>query len=329
MRRWLLPIVLALPIGLALPLPGQATDLTDATGRQVQLPDRITRVLPAGPPAAVLLTALAPDLMVGWPHVPSAPARAFLPDRLTALPEAPRVTGNPDATAAIEASAPDLILDYGDVSARYIQAARNTQQNTGIPTVLLDGRMTMIPGVMRQLGAALHREDRAETLARFAEAILTLPDRSARPGTVVYARGADGLAVAAPGTGATEVFALLGWTVLAPDGQGTFRHATFDDIRALDPDLLVFADPAMGAAVGAEPWRSLRAVRAHHVLIAPGQPFGWVDNPPSINRLVGLMWLGGSDAGTAGAIFNAIVYGRVLSHDQIDGLRQATRATDP
>ena len=147
--------------------------------------------------------------------------------------------------------------------------------------------------------------------------------------TVVYARGADGLAVAAPGTGATEVFAMLGWTVLAPDGQGTFRHATFADVRALDPDLLVFADLGMRATVGSEPWQSLRAVREHHVLIAPAQPFGWVEAPPSINRLLGLLWLGGSDAGTVGALFNAVVYGRVLSPDQIEALRDTARAVEP
>jgi hypothetical protein len=54
-----------------------------------------------------------------------------------------------------------------------------------------------------------------------------------------------------------------------------------------------------------------------------------VDEPPSINRLVGLMWLSGSDAGTAGAIFNAIVYGRVLSHKQIEGLRDAAQPVGP
>ena len=323
MWRWLLMVLLA---GTSL---AQAAALTDATGRQVELPDRIARVLPAGPPAAVLLAALAPDLMTGWPHPPSGAARAFLPDSLAALAEAPPVTGAPDATAAIVAAAPDLILDYGDTGARYIQAAEATQQATGIPTVLLDGRLSMIPVVLRALGHVLQRDERAETLARFAETVLTLSAAPSPRGTVVAARGADGLAVAAPGTGATEVFALLGWTVLAPAGPGTFRRARVEDIAALDPDLLVFADPAMRRAVAAEPWASLRAVRAHHVLIAPRLPFGWVDGPPSINRLAGMLWLGGTDAGTAGAIFNAVVYGRALSRPQIDALREAARPPDP
>ena len=58
-------LILLLPLlwsGVAL-----AAEVTDSTGRTVQVPDQIAHVLPAGPPAAVLLEAIAPDLMVGWP----------------------------------------------------------------------------------------------------------------------------------------------------------------------------------------------------------------------------------------------------------------------
>src|SRR5262249_19844477 len=39
----------------------------DATGRSITVPEHISHVLPAGPPAAILLAAVAPDLMLGWP----------------------------------------------------------------------------------------------------------------------------------------------------------------------------------------------------------------------------------------------------------------------
>ena len=74
----------------------------------------------------------------------------------------------------IKALKPDLILDYGTVSPRYADLAQTTQQRTGIPTILLDGALAKIPGRLRQLGAILHREERAETLAQFAEALLAL-----------------------------------------------------------------------------------------------------------------------------------------------------------
>ena len=65
------------------------------------------------------------------------------------------------------------------------------------------------------------------------------------------------------------------------------------------------------------------------MLIAPRLAFGWVDEPPSINRLAGLLWLGGTEAGAAGAIFNAVVAGRVLSRAQIETLREAAHPVEP
>jgi hypothetical protein len=46
-------------------------------------------------------------------------------------------------------------------------------------------------------------------------------------------------------------------------------------------------------------------------------PFGWVEEPPSINRLLGLAWLRGGDPLTLAALFNSVVYGRVLTQGQL------------
>jgi iron complex transport system substrate-binding protein len=36
----------------------------------------------------------------------------------------------------------------------------------------------------------------------------------------------------------------------------------------------------------------VEAVRTGRVHLSPKIPFGWVDFPPSVNRLIGLWWLG-------------------------------------
>ena len=307
-----------------------AGEVTDATGRTVQVPDHVARVLPAGPPAAVLLAAIAPDLMLGWPSPLSDGARALLASDATKLPQIPRMTGRDDVTAKIQALHPDLILDYGTISPRYADLARTTQQRTGVPTILLDGSLAEIPHVFRLLGGVLHRESRAETLARFAEALLALPMPHTDHPRLVYARGTDGLTVAAPGTDVTEVFTRLGWQVLAPDGNGTFRPSSIEAIRALDPDLLIFSDPAMRDTIlHDDAWRAVRAVREGHALVAPSQPFGWLEEPPSINRLLGLAWLSGRDPVILAALFNATVYGRVLIPTQLDSVLAGVRPLPP
>jgi hypothetical protein len=47
-----------------------AAEFQDATGRTVTVPDRVERVLASGPTAAVVLYALAPEKMIGWPSAP-------------------------------------------------------------------------------------------------------------------------------------------------------------------------------------------------------------------------------------------------------------------
>jgi hypothetical protein len=103
--------------------PAPAAEITDATGRSVTIPDRVERVLPAGPPASVLLAAIAPGQMLGFPGPISEAGKADLAPEAGSLSTVPRLTGPLDNTAAIQALHPDLIIDYGTVSPRYKQLA--------------------------------------------------------------------------------------------------------------------------------------------------------------------------------------------------------------
>src|SRR5262245_51269412 len=103
-------------IAAALLAPGaHAASVTDSAGRPVSVPARVARVFPAGPPAAVLLYTLAPDLLLGWPRANTPQECAFLIPDVCARPEIGRVTGRGN-TANLESvlgMRPDLILDVG------------------------------------------------------------------------------------------------------------------------------------------------------------------------------------------------------------------------
>jgi iron complex transport system substrate-binding protein len=304
--------------------------VVDATGRDVMVPEQIARVLPAGPPAAILLAAVAPDLMLGWPSSLPDKTRSLLSPEAAKLPQVPRLTGREDVTDKIVTLKPDLILDYGTVAPRYADLATATQQRTGIPTLLLNGALPEIPRTLRLLGNILHREERAEILARFSEALLAPPPDSAKSLRVVCARGPDGLTLVAPGSDLAETFAYAGWRIVAPEGQGPSRQATLADIHVLDPDAIIFTDPAMRTPLAeSDAWRSLRAVREGHAFIAPSLPFGWIDEPPSINRLLGLAWLGRGDPRTLAPLFNAVIYGHVLTPSQVDAVIAGAHSLQP
>jgi iron complex transport system substrate-binding protein len=76
-------------------------------------------------------------------------------------------------------------------------------------------------------------------------------------------------------------------------------------------------------------WRSLRVVHEGRAFIASSLPFGWLDEPPSINRLPGFAWLGGRDPRTLAALFNAVVYRHVLAAPQLDTLLAGVHSLQP
>src|ERR1700686_4464588 len=120
----------------------RAATVTDSAGRSVPVPARVKRVFPAGPPAAIMLYTLAPQLLLGWPRPNSASVREFLLPDVGGRPEVGRITGRGN-TANLEAVLglkPDLILDVGYVTDTYVSLADRVQEQTGIPYALLDGR---------------------------------------------------------------------------------------------------------------------------------------------------------------------------------------------
>src|SRR5262245_36299693 len=129
---------------LAMLWPAAATAgrlVTDSAGRQVEVPDRIERVIAAGPPASVLMTLLAPEKMIGWNRKPPPEELPYLPPVVRNLPEIGRLTGRGN-TANLEvvmAAKPDIIVDFGSVSDTYILLADRVLDLTGIQSLLFDG----------------------------------------------------------------------------------------------------------------------------------------------------------------------------------------------
>ena len=110
---------------LAAPAVLRAATVTDASGRAVPIPDKVTRVFPAGPPAAILLYTLAPDLLLGWPRANRPEECEYMLPDICARPEVGRITGRGN-TANLEvvlALKPDLILDVGSTNPTFVSLA--------------------------------------------------------------------------------------------------------------------------------------------------------------------------------------------------------------
>jgi iron complex transport system substrate-binding protein len=282
------------------PRAARAEMVTDGTGRSVPVPARVERVFPAGPPAAIFLYTLAPELLLGWPRANRPQEREFLLPDVGGRPEVGRITGRGN-TANLEvvlALKPDLILDVGSVNPTYVSLADRVQEQTGIPYALLDGRFDGIPQAYRILGALIGQREQGEAFARNAEETVTTITRRVSPipperrPRVYYARGPRGLETGLGGSINVETIELIAQNV-AGGTRGGLANVSIEQVLLWNPDVIVTIDQDFAATVASDPtWAPVAAVRARRVHLSPKLPFGWVDFPPSVNRLIGLWWLG-------------------------------------
>ena len=313
----------------------------DATGRKVQMPpaDKIRKIYPAGPPAAVLLFTLCPEKLVGFPLAMSAEARELLPPAYRNLPKTGKLSGR-GITASIEEvlkAGTDAVVDVGTLKGANHQLAKETADKTGLPTLLLDGMLEALPATYRTLGRALDASERAEKLAVYIEK--TLADTKAglakvpaekRP-RVYYGRGPKGLETCTAGSISFEAFDRAGVVnVAAAAGpHSALVPASAEDLVAWNPADIFTIEPNAGEYLkGEATFHGLDAVKAGRVYAAPRVPFGWVDYPPAVNQLLGLMWVERllypgvfpDDLRARVAEFHRLFYQQPLTDGQLDAL---------
>ena len=128
-RRHVLLGAFGLAAAAAAPRAARAQTVLDAAKRPVPVSGEVRRVFPAGPPAAILLYTLAPDLLLGWPRAVRPEEAEFL------LPE----------VAAELKGKTDIILDTGIMSGGDIVAALLDDEATVKTLRRRDGHTWLLP----------------------------------------------------------------------------------------------------------------------------------------------------------------------------------------
>lgn len=299
----------------------QTPELPSSFALYGKLPDTLDfqRLIAAGKPAAVLLYMLAPQALLGWPARFSAEAQSEIAPEWRALPYLGQLSGR-GSTLPLEnvvALKPDLIVDTGTLNETYRSDAERMARQTGLPYLLIDGDILLAPQTLRALGKLLGVAQRGERLGTQAQAILSEADKlrqhyqtQGKAPTFYMARGADGLETAPAGSIHAQALELCGLrNVATPMGSAGLARVSPEQLLLWQPDYLFTHDPALYATASSSPqWSRLRAVREGRVILAPGEPFGWLDIPPGMNRLLGVHWIaqalapGASPASTRQAV---------------------------
>ena len=261
---------------------------------------KFSRVFPpAGPPAAILLYTLAPDLLLGWPRANRPEECVYMLPDICTRPEVGRITGRGN-TANLEsviALKPDLILDVGSTSERSSRWPTRVQEQTGIPYALLDGRFVALAHDLSKARRADRAARPRRRSGRYAQRTF---DDHHRPHRHRRAERAPArLLCAGPARAGDRPRRLDQCRDHRAAGaerrrrqQGGLANVSIEQVLLWNPDVIVTIDQDFAAAVRSDPaWASVKAVRDNRVHLSPKMPFGWVDFPPSVNRLIGLWWL--------------------------------------
>lgn len=258
-------------------------------------PTMINRVISAGPPTDQLLLALAPEKLLGFSSLDLRNSPLFA-DKLRQLSRLGRLSGRGSTLSleALMALDPDMIIDVGNVDETYRSLAKRVSDQTGIPYVLIDGTLKDSPAQLRQTGALLGVSEKAETLASIAQQYLndafSFASQQKEKKRFYLARGAKALQTGARHSIHTEAIEMLGFenVVDLPDFSG-LTDVSPEQILMWDPELIITQDEHAYQQITQAPvWKSIQAVKNKHVLLFKGLPFGWLDGPPGINRLLGM-----------------------------------------
>ncbi len=287
------------------PLAGvSTTTVKDDYGRDVTIPAEITKIAASGATTQMLLMTLAPDMLVGLTSSPSTLQMPYFPEDMWYLPTFGQFYGSKSSLnyeALIDAQ-PQLLIDTGDRKLSGFMDMESIQDQTGIPMVFYEATLETTPQTYRTLGKILGREEKAEELAVYIEnTVETAKELSAKIAddkryTVMYGTGSTGLACNAEGSSQADVIDIIGArNAIIPDevtNRGGGTTVSLEEVYKVQPDVILLARGGPYDDLKENEWSELDAVKRNMYFEIPDLPYSWMSSPPSVNRVLGIWWLG-------------------------------------
>ncbi|MDO4868793.1 MAG: ABC transporter substrate-binding protein [Bacillota bacterium] len=289
------------------PLEGVNTiTFRDDCGREVEIPETITKAAPSGSVAQMVLMTIAPESLVGLSASPSTDQLDYFPESTWELPTFGQFYGSKANLnmEALIAAQPQVIIDIGDKKATHKADMDKIQEQTGIPTIFIETSLDKMPKAYRTLGKLFGKEEKGEELAAYIEDTVSYAAKQAATvsdnerKTVYYGTGASGLDCNADGSVQADVIDLIGASnaVVGMDvsdkGGGTLVN--MEQLYKFDPDVIIVTLDGIYDVIdeGDASWAELTAVKNGDYYEIPGIPYCWMSGPPSVNRVLGIWWLG-------------------------------------
>ena len=276
---------------------------TDDLGREVELPAQIDRICPSGFTAQQVLLTMAPDKMVGLAQELNDDQLRIFGEKFKGYPVFGAVLGAKDNLnrEAVAAENPQVIIDTGEAKKGAKEDLDALQEQLGIPVVFIEAKLSDYGAAYERLGEMLGMEDRGDELAAYCRAsyqkvedvMATIPeDERVR---MAYLLGANGLNAIAKTSFQGQVIDMCADNVGVVDdvsGKGNGNEISLEQIALWNPDLIIFQAGSIYDTVGGDPaWAGIAAIDSGRYYQVPDDPYCWMNNPPTVNQLMGMQWL--------------------------------------
>lgn len=280
-------------------------EFTDDLGRSLSIPAEPEKIAVSGPLAQVYVLPLCPELFVGVCNSYTEDTEKYFSEEIRALPELGQLYGGKGTMdlEALLAAAPDMVIDVGEAKGNMSEELDALTEQTGIPFVHIDATVETAPEAYRRLGELTGKAEQAERLAAWCEncygmitELMARVDADGARKSILYCLGDKGLNVLAEGSYHADTVNLLGENLAKLTevvGSGAGNETDMEQLILWDPEVIIFEkDSAYDTAGSDETWQQLSAISSGEYYRSPYGPYGWLASPPSVQRYLGMIWLG-------------------------------------
>lgn len=277
---------------------------TDSTGRDVELPENIKTIAPSGSLAQMVLNTVAQDKLVGLASQPPKFVEKYYDNDYLALPAFGSFFKDTFNLEELIKADPDVIIDIGEAKGSMKEDMDEIQDTVNIPTIFIEADLESIPEAYITLGDLLGEEEQAKALASYSQDTLdnakeiteSIPEEDRV--SLFFGMYETGLSTNGAGSFHSEVLDYVGVenvAILDDTGKkGGGNEVSMEQLLLWEPEVIIFAENSVYEPVteGDELWQDLEAVKEDRVYEIPEEPYNWISFPPSVNRILGINWLG-------------------------------------
>ncbi|MFD1899328.1 ABC transporter substrate-binding protein [Enterococcus termitis] len=204
---------------------------------------------------------------------------------------------------ALSAADPDVVIDIGEVKQSVEEDMDKLQDQLGIPTLFIEANLDNLPDTYKKLGELLGETKHTDQLSQYCEKVLTQAQavrkklKDSERKSVYYAAGNAGLNTNAEGSFHAQVIeevgaknAAIGVDIVSK-GSGTV--VSMEQLIQWQPEYILAESKNVYELITTDDsWKELTAVKEGKVYQVPTAPYNFLGSPPSVNRMIGIQWLG-------------------------------------